>query len=48
MNEGRVMWFNRMPGFGFIEAHEGETDVFVYISLINRADLLTLDERQSL
>lgn len=41
---GTVKWFNSQKGFGFIESSEG--DVFVHISVVERAGLRGLKEGQ--
>lgn len=46
MKQGTVKWFNAEKGFGFIEV-EGENDVFVHFSAINREGYKSLDEGQS-
>lgn len=46
MSTGTVKWFNPTKGFGFIESAEGGPDVFVHISAVERAGLLTLNEGQ--
>jgi CspA family cold shock protein len=46
MSTGTVKWFNNQKGFGFIQPDEGNQDVFVHISAVERAGLSTLDEGQ--
>ena len=48
MSSGTVKWFNPTKGFGFIEPDEGDKDVFVHISAVERAGLGTLQEGQKL
>ena len=44
--EGTVKWFNPTKGFGFVACEDGEKDVFVHISVVERAGLGTLQEAQ--
>ena len=44
--EGTVKWFNPDKGFGFVACEDGEKDVFVHISIVERAGLRGLDEGQ--
>jgi len=46
MNKGTVKWFNSQKGFGFIQPENGDNDVFVHISAVERAGLSTLNEGQ--
>ena len=46
MKQGTVKWFNAEKGFGFIEV-EGENDVFVHFSAINKEGYKSLEEGQS-
>jgi cold shock protein len=46
MNTGTVKFFNASKGFGFIEQHDGQPDVFVHISAVERAGMTTLVEGQ--
>src|SRR6185503_7668829 len=46
--EGTVKWFNPDKGFGFVACEDGEKDVFVHISIVERAGLRGLDEGQRL
>ncbi len=47
MATGTVKWFNKTKGFGFIKPDDGGDDVFVHISEVQKADLVTLNEDQS-
>ena len=46
--EGTVKWFNPEKGFGFVVCEDGDEDVFVHISVVERAGLRSLDEGQRL
>src|SRR5262245_36396028 len=46
--EGTVKWFNPEKGFGFVVCEDGGKDVFVHISVVERAGLRGLDEGQRL
>jgi CspA family cold shock protein len=46
MNKGIVKWFNSQKGFGFIQPENGDRDVFVHISAVERAGMSTLNEGQ--
>jgi len=46
MNSGTVKFFNSTKGFGFIEQGNGQPDVFVHISAVERAGMRTLVEGQ--
>jgi cold shock protein len=46
MNTGTVKWFNSQKGFGFIQPENGDKDVFVHISAVERAGLGSLSEGQ--
>jgi CspA family cold shock protein len=48
MNTGTVKFFNATKGFGFIEQGNGQPDVFVHISAVERAGLRSLVEGQKL
>jgi CspA family cold shock protein len=47
MNKGTVKWFNSQKGFGFIQPADGDKDVFVHISAVERAGMGTLTEGQT-
>ncbi|BCH29857.1 cold-shock protein CspA [Mesorhizobium sp. L-8-10] len=46
MNTGTVKFFNSTKGFGFIELGNGQPDVFVHISAVERAGMNALVEGQ--
>ena len=48
MNTGTVKWFNEQKGYGFIQPDNGQKDVFVHISAVERAGLRSLNEGQKL
>jgi len=48
MATGTVKWFNPTKGYGFIQPQDGSRDVFVHISAVERADLSSLNEGQTI
>jgi CspA family cold shock protein len=48
MNTGTVKFFNSSKGFGFIERGDGQPDVFVHISAVERAGMQSLKEGQKI
>jgi CspA family cold shock protein len=46
MTTGTVKFFNSTKGFGFIEQGNGQPDVFVHISAVERAGMPSLAEGQ--
>jgi len=48
MTTGTVKFFNSTKGFGFIEQGNGQPDVFVHISAVERAGMHSLSEGQKI
>jgi CspA family cold shock protein len=48
MNAGTVKFFNSTKGFGCIELGNGQPDVFVHISAVERSGMHSLAEGQKL
>ena len=48
MSTGKVKWFNVQKGFGFIQPDGGSKDVFVHISVVERAGIRVLSEGQAI
>ena len=46
MPTGKVKWFNKTKGFGFIAPDEGDKDIFVHISALERSGIDDLAEDQ--
>ena len=46
MPTGTVKWFDVAKGYGFIRPDEGQPDVFVHVSAVERAGMDTLREGQ--
>jgi CspA family cold shock protein len=44
--EGTVKWFSADKGFGFAVVEDGEKDVFIHISVVEKAGIGMLAERQ--
>ena len=43
---GTVKWFNGQKGFGFVATEDGGKDVFLHISIVDRAGIQVLPEGQ--
>lgn len=41
---GKVKWYSATKGFGFLAREDGEKDVFVHISAVERSGLPGLNE----
>ena len=46
MATGVVKWYNPAKRFGFIKPDDGASDVFVHVSALEAAGLMSLDEGQ--
>ncbi len=46
MATGTVKWFNPTKGYGFVAPENGDGDVFVHITAVEKAGLNTLNEGQ--
>jgi CspA family cold shock protein len=44
--QGTVKWFNGEKGFGFVVAEDGGKDIFLHISIVDRAGIQVLPEGQ--
>ena len=48
MANGKIKWFNMKKGYGFIEPENGEKDVFIHISALEKAGIKFLNENQKI
>jgi cold shock protein len=45
---GKVKWFNRTKGYGFIEPSDGSKDVFIHASEVEKLGIANLEENQKI
>ena len=48
MANGTVKWFNATKGFGFIQPENGNRDVFLHISALERAGIRDIKDGQAI
>lgn len=48
MSTGTVKWFNMQKGYGFIAPENGDADVFVHITAVEKAGFRTLNENEKI
>ena len=48
MANGKIKWFNPKKGYGFIEPEDGDKDVFIHISALEKAGIKFLNENQKI
>jgi len=46
MANGKIKWFNMKKGYGFMEPENGEKDVFIHISALEKAGIKFLSDNQ--
>lgn len=46
--QGTIKWFNPTKGYGFVTPDDGQRDVFVHISAVEKAGLRQLFEGQKI
>jgi CspA family cold shock protein len=46
-NNGKIKWFNFEKGYGFIQANDDSTDVFLHVSALEKAGINSLKEGQA-
>ena len=48
MNKGKVQWFDKDKGYGFIKPENKRGDIFVHISEVERLGVTTLENDQNI
>ena len=48
MANGKIKWFNAKKGYGFIEPENGEKDVFLHITALEKAGIKFINENQKI
>lgn len=46
MIPGKVKWFNKTKGYGFICPEDGSEDVFIHVTILEKTGLRYLEEEQ--
>lgn len=46
MANGTVKWFNSTKGYGFIQPENGNRDVFLHVSAVERAGISRIEDGQ--
>ena len=47
MITGRVKWFNKTKGYGFICPEDGSEDVFIHVTVLEKTGMRYLEEEQN-
>ncbi len=48
MQHGTVKWFNYKKGYGFITPDQGDADIFLHISALEKAGITSINEGQKI